>query len=149
MAGNLKLARLYFVLLAIVALGRWLQGVFDHPYEKGHHVFSIVILTHFSALYYGAFLRRWRGFSLPQAVVFAITIALVAQIVIFLLTAASYALGMQTYFNNPRALNSTEALPLLGALQNRLLGLVGNTLFTGISGALGWLFGGLLPNETT
>ena len=41
-----RLARPFFVMLAIVAVGRWLQGTaFGVPYEKGTHVFSIVTLT--------------------------------------------------------------------------------------------------------
>ena len=45
MAAKLKVAQLYLVLLGIVTLGRWLQGTFGVPYDRGHHVFSIVVLT--------------------------------------------------------------------------------------------------------
>ena len=45
MAEMLRMARLYFVLLAITAGGRWLMGAFDVPYEEGHYFFSISILT--------------------------------------------------------------------------------------------------------
>ena len=69
MSQHLRLARLYFLLLGIFTVARWLQGVFDAPYEKGHHIFSIVTLTALSALYYGAFTRRWRKYSLGQALV--------------------------------------------------------------------------------
>ena len=42
MAEILKLARLFFVLLGIFAVGRWILGVRRVPYEQGHHIFSIV-----------------------------------------------------------------------------------------------------------
>ena len=67
MAETLRVARLFFVLLVLVTTGRWLMGTFGVPYEKGHHVFSVVILTIFSCLYYGAFTRRWLDYRLIQA----------------------------------------------------------------------------------
>ena len=45
MAENLKLARLYLLLLAIFTVGRWLLGTFGVPYERSHYLFSIVIMT--------------------------------------------------------------------------------------------------------
>src|SRR3989442_7181904 len=64
MAENLKLARLYLLLLALFTVGRWLSGTFHVPYEKGTHVFSVVTLTGYAAVFYCAFCRRWRGFRL-------------------------------------------------------------------------------------
>ena len=41
-----RLARPYFVILAIVTVGRWAMGnVFHVPFEKGTSVLSIVTLT--------------------------------------------------------------------------------------------------------
>ena len=147
MAGNLRLARPYLVLLAVFAAGRWLQGVFKVPYEKGHHVFSILILTLMAAAFYGAFCRRWRGHRILQAVGLACTIGLISQLVILAATVLSYALGMETYFNHPRALNAETALPFGQAMTRRLGGLVVNTLTTGLSGAIGWVLGALLPEK--
>jgi hypothetical protein len=147
MAENLKLARLYFVMLAIVAAGRWtlsLQGV---PYAKGTDKLSIVIVTLFSSIFYGAFCRRWRGFKIMQAVILGATLGLTAQVVIFASTLVSYLLGLETYFNNPMALNSTAALPMASALVARIGGLVVNTILNGIAGALGWAMGALLPES--
>ena len=45
MAEYLRIGRLYFVLLAIFAVARFAQGAMGVPYDKAHHVFSIVILT--------------------------------------------------------------------------------------------------------
>ncbi len=151
MAENLRLLRFYFVLLGLVTLGRWLQGTFGVPYDRGHHVFSIVTLTAFSAIYYGAFMRRLRGYTLLQAVALAFLMGLVSQIVIFLLTVVSYALDMHTFFNHPRALNreNLESVPFALALQIRAGGLVGNSIFAGIAGAIGWALGALAPERSS
>jgi hypothetical protein len=140
-------ARLFFVLLAIVATGRWLMGTFDVPYAKGHHVFSIVILTIYASLLYGAFTRRWRDYRLIQAALLGVVMGLAAQVLILLLTVVSYALGLDTYYNNPTALNAAEALPFGKALGVRFGGLIGNSIGAGIVAALGWALGGLVPKR--
>ncbi len=147
MNENLKLARLYFLLLAIFTVGRWLQGTFGVPYENGHQVFSIVTLTALSSIYYGAFCRRWRNASILQAAVLGMTLGVASQIVIFLATMASYALGLQTYFNHRTALNSKIDLAMGEAFVRRLVGLVTNTLSASLGGALGWAMGALLPQD--
>ena len=53
MAQHLRLARLFWLLLAVFTIGRLLMS--RVPYDRGHHVFSLVTLTIFSAIYYGAF----------------------------------------------------------------------------------------------
>ena len=51
-----RLARPYFVMLAIVTIGRWLMGTaFGVPYEKGTSVLSIVTLTLFASIFSAAF----------------------------------------------------------------------------------------------
>ena len=148
MAQYLRLARLYFLLLALFTIGRWLMGTaFKQPYERGNPVFSIVTLTALAAIFYGAFCRRWRGFSAWQAAVMGFVMGLSSQIVIFLATVLSYALEIHTYFNNPIALNASGPLTLGQAVTTRLGGLVANPISAGIMGALGWAFGGLLPPE--
>jgi hypothetical protein len=147
MAATLRVARLFFVLLVLVATGRWLMGTFGVPYERGHHVFSIVILTVFSCLFYGAFTRRWLDYRLIQAVLLGVVMGLAGQILILALTAVSYALGLETYFNHPTALNSPEALSFGKAMGVRVSGLIGNSVGSGIAAALGWALGGLLPRS--
>jgi hypothetical protein len=149
---NLRLARLFFVLLAIFATGRWFMSL-KVPYERGNPVFSVLTLTVISGLYYAAFARRWRGYSIGQAVVLSMLLALSTQLVIFASTLASYAAGLQTYWNHPIALMGQEAglgqsVPLAQAMALRGFGLIFNTLVTGsIAGALGWALGGLLPRQ--
>ena len=110
MSETLRVARLFFVLLVLVVSGRWLMGTLQVPYEKGHHVFSVVILTAFSCLYYGAFTRRWLDYRLVHAGMLGVVMGLSGQILILLLTALSYALGLETYFNHPTALNAPGSL---------------------------------------
>jgi hypothetical protein len=147
---DLRLARPYFVLLVIFAVARFAQGLLGVPYAKGHQVFSIVILTVISCLYYGAFARRWRSYRLMHVIGLAVLLGATSQLVILGLTLVSYAFSLQTYFNHPTALN----LPDLGqpiafsqALVRRAGGLVGNSIFSGIAGAIGWTLGGLLPER--
>jgi hypothetical protein len=142
-----RLAVPYFVALGIVTVGRWVLGtVLRVPYEKGTHVFSIVILTLFASVLSGVFLRRRRGFRLGEAAGFGMFMALVSQIVVWLSTAASYALDVPSYFSHPMAINrQAEPIPFLAAMGFRAVGLVVNTLLNGIAGALGWALGALLP----
>jgi hypothetical protein len=147
MSEYLRLARLYLVLLAIFTVGRWVVGVRGVPYERGRDWFSIVILTAVSCLYYAAFARRWRGYKLFPAVGLAMTLAFISQVVILAATALSYALGIDTYFTHPTALNVEAPLPAGEALLRRLMGMVGNTITSGIIGGLGWALGGLLPEK--
>jgi len=142
-----RLARPYFVMLAIVTVGRWLMGtMFAVPYEKGTSVLSIVTLTLFASIFSAAYARGWLGWRLPQAAGFAMFLALVSQVVILLSTAASYGLGISSYFSEPMALNrQADPIGFGAAMGFRAGGLVVNTILNGIAGALGWALGGLLP----
>jgi hypothetical protein len=148
MARHLRILRLYFLLLALFTVFR-LGMVRLLPYEKGHQVFSLVTLTALSAIYYGAFSRRWLGYRVSQAALLGILIGLSTQIVIFVVTLASYSLGFQNYFTNPRALLGVNAPPdpiAFGpAMAMRAGGLFANTVTATIVACLGWAMGGLLP----
>jgi hypothetical protein len=142
-----RLARPYFVMLAIVTIGRWLMGTaFGVPYEKGTSILSIVTLTMFASIFSAVFARRWLGWRLPQAAGFAMFMAVVSQLVILLSTAVSYGFDIPSYFREPMALNrQTDPIGFLPAMGFRAGGLVVNTILNGITGALGWALGGLLP----
>jgi hypothetical protein len=142
--------RPFLVLLVVVAAGRWAQSLAGVPYEKGHHVFSTVILTIYAAVFATMFSRRCYGYRLLDAVVLAFLIGLSTQVVIVLSTLASYGLGLHTYWNHHVALNIPEAVdvPFMEAIGRRVGGLVGNSILSGIVGALGWTIGGLLPERT-
>ena len=149
MAENLRLARLYLLILAIVTVGRWSLGLRHVPYEQGTFMFSIVTTTLFASIFYAAFTRRWLGYRLLQAVALTMLLGLLGQVVIFLSTLASYALGIDSYFNNPMALTRQEAaVGFAQAMGIRVGGLVANTILNGIAGALGWAMGGVLPSSS-
>jgi hypothetical protein len=147
MAEYLRLARLYFLPLALVTIGRWTLGFQHVPYEKATDKLSIVILTLFASIFYGAFCRRWLNFRIGQALLMAMLLAFTSQVVILLSTVASYAMGLDTYFNHPVALNAPGPVPMGQAIGIRLGGLVVNTITSGIAGALGWAMGALLPQR--
>lgn len=150
MAEYLRLARFYLLLLAIVTIGRWTLGFQHVPYEKATDKLSIVILTLFASIFYGAFGRRWLNFRIGQALAMAMLLGFMSQVVILLSTVASYTLGIDSYFAHPLALNqkTAEATVSFGqAMGIRAFGLVVNTLMNGIAGAVGWAMGALLPQR--
>jgi hypothetical protein len=141
----LRLARLYMIVLAIFTVGRLATGFRGVPYEKGHAIFSLVTMTFLSCAFYGAFCRKWLDFSVTRAMGLGLTIGLLGQIVILTVTVLSYALHLDTYFVNPRALNATEALSFGAALGSRVGGLVVNGVMSAIAAAIGWVMGATLP----
>jgi hypothetical protein len=142
----LRVTRPYMVLLAVFTVGRLVLGFRGVPYDRGHHVFSIVILSLLSSLFYGGFCRKWRGYTVAQALAVGATIGLMSQLVIFVLTFLSYALHIDTYFVNPRALNATGPISFAAAMAGRLGGLVINTATHSVAAALGWVMGATLPD---
>jgi hypothetical protein len=153
MAEYWRLSRLYLVLLAIVTVGRWVLSLQHVPYEKATDKLSIVILTLFASIFYAAFCRRWLGFGIGRCAVLGVLFAVASQLVILLSTVASYAFGIDSYFNYPLALSRPVELgsaPVsLGlAVGIRLGGAVVNVLTSAIAGAIGWGLGSLLPRRT-
>jgi hypothetical protein len=142
----LRVTRPYMVLLAVFTVGRLVLGFTGVPYERGHHVFSIVILSLLSSMFYGGFCRKWRGYTVAQALAVGATIGVMSQLVIFLLTFLSYALHVDTYFVNPRALNAPGPISFAAAMAGRLGGLVINTATHSVAAALGWVVGATLPD---
>jgi hypothetical protein len=147
MADQLRLARLYWILLAIFTIGRWAMSLKHVPYDRGNPVFSLVTLTFLCAVIFAAFIRRWRGYGLLDAVILGAILGLSAQIVIFTSTAVSYLLGLETYFNHPIALNATAPQEMSAALKTRAGGLVGGPIFVAIAAAIGWVLGAVLPEK--
>jgi hypothetical protein len=142
----LRVARLYLVVLAIFTIGRLLTGFRGVPYEKGHHIFSLVTMSLLASIFYGAFCRKWRGYTVTRAMGLGLTIGIIGQSVILLMTVLSYALNVDTYFVNPRALNAIEKPPFGAALGGRVGGLVVNSVMTAIAAAIGWVLGAALPD---
>jgi hypothetical protein len=145
MSDVLRVARAYWVVLALFTIGRWAMS--SVPYEKGHHVLSIVTMTFMASAFFAACCRAWRGYPWGRAALLGLVFGLSAQIVIFLSTVASYLLGLETYFNHPRALNAPAALSLGEALRVRAGGLVAGPIANAVMASIGWLLGTLLPRD--
>jgi hypothetical protein len=145
MKEYLRVARLYMVVLAIFTVGRLAMGVRGVPYERGHHVFSLVTMSLITSALYGGFCRQWRGYGVAKAMGLGLTIGVLGQTVILVATVLSYALHADTYFVNPRALNSPVPLSFWAALLSRVGGLVINSAMNGLAAAIGWVMGVALP----
>ena len=145
--------KLYFIRLPILFVvlffvGRLALGAAGASYEVGNRLFSMVILQAHLALLWGAIGRRYRGYRVGESIQTAVTIVLVSQILIWTATAASYLVGINTFFNYPVAITgSTEPVSFGIAMAARAGGLVANCIAAAILGALGWSLGGLIPAE--
>jgi hypothetical protein len=149
MTDNFRLMRFYFWVLGLFTIGRWALSLAGVEYDKAHQVFSLVTLAFIASAHHAAFARAFEGYSLKRAVGLGMTIGLTTQVVIFLSTALSYGLGLQTYFNAPRALNRTEAVAFGGAMAIRAVGLLAGPIGNGIAAAIGWTLGAAFPRPRT
>jgi len=78
-----------------------------------------------ASAFYGAFCRRWRGYGVAKAMGLGLTIGVIGQVVILLATVVSYALHVNTYFVNPRALAGEHHRARVADVGERLRKLVG------------------------
>jgi hypothetical protein len=138
-----RLFRFYLVLLAIFTVGRWGLSLGHADYDKTNQVFSLVILTNLSAAYFGLMTRIFLNGSWKDAMMAGVKLAVASQIVIFLSTAISYALGLQTFFNYARALNVEAPIGMGEAMVRRLVTFVVNCILNGIIGAIGYGIAGV------
>ena len=145
MTDIIRLGRPYLILLVLTLAGRWVMGARGVSYERGHHVFGITAVTVLAAIFYGLFCRKWRGYRPLDAAAMGAALGLTAQMAVFVLTAVSYALELQTYFNHPAALGAAEPVPFERALVSRALGLLVGPVVDAVAGLLGWVLGALLP----
>jgi hypothetical protein len=148
MSDYIRFSRLPILLLVLFMGGRFVLGGRGIPYERGTWIFSMVVLSWLSAFYFAGFSRRMRGYKWYQGMLVGATIALSAQILIFLATLISYIFGAETYFNHPTALNVDEAVGMGQAMGIRVFGLIVNTIMASICGLLGWVGGKLIPESS-
>jgi hypothetical protein len=147
MGENLKLMRFYFWILAVFTVGRWGLSLGGVEYAKAHQVFSLVTLALIASAHHAAFARAFAGYSIGRALGLGALIGLTTQLVILVSTALSYMLGLETFFNNPAALNSSTSVAFGPAMLARTGGLVVNTIMNVIAAAIGWAMGGALPRR--
>jgi hypothetical protein len=145
----LRFVRLPFLLLLIFALGRFWLGLRGVPYApRGNAIFSVVVLTIVSSLYFGALSRRVGGFGWGGTVLVGLSIGLWAQILVFSLTLISYFGHFDSsYYLNPDALFGREGVEITTStiLQTRVGGLVVNSIIAIVAACLGRLLSGLAP----
>jgi len=145
MKDKLAFIRLPLFLVVLFFIGRLAMGAMGVSYDAANRVFSMVILQVHLAIIFGALGRSLRRYSIWGSITAVLLIVLVSQVLIWAATAFSYLAGVDTFFNNPTALNATEPLPFGAAMGARAGGLVANCIFGGILGAIGWLLGPLAP----
>jgi len=143
MGEKARLFCFYLVLLAIFTAGRWGLSLAHADYDKTNQIFSLVILTHISAAYFGLMTRVFLRGSWKDAVMTGVKLAVASEIVIFLSTAISYALGVQTFFNYPRALNVEAAIGIGAAMTRRFGTFLENCILNGLIGAIGYGIAGV------
>lgn len=143
--GYLRFLRLAFFLIFLITVGRLVLSATGVPYEKGTGVFSIIITIYYLSFLYGAFARKLKGYRPLQSMMLGAITGFGAELIILLLTLASFGFNTESYFNHPTALNLEAAASLGEAIPIRLLGVAAGTIMCGVLGLLGWLSGALLP----
>ena len=145
----LRFVRLPFLLLTLFAIGRFAVGANGVPYApRGNAIFSIIALTYVSSIYFGALSRKVGGFTWGGTVLVGYTIGLYAQILIFVATWLSFAMGIEnSYFRNPDALQQPlgTVVSMGVAMQTRLLGLVAGPIPVVVMAAIGRALSALAP----
>src|SRR5687768_16835854 len=92
----LRFVRLPLLLILIFAVGRFILGLRGVPYSpRGTSIFSVVVCTWISAIYFGALARRVGGFGWGGTALVGLTLGFFAQILIFSATLISYLAGLE------------------------------------------------------
>lgn len=146
----LHFIRLPLLMLLIFTVGRFVLGLNGVPYSpRGNAMFGIVMLTITSSIYWGALSKRVGHFGWVGTLLVGAGIGLSAQILIFLATALSYAMGLETYFTHWDALNVPEGAKVaMGeALQRRAGGLVVGPILAAVFACIGRLLSALAPGD--
>jgi hypothetical protein len=151
LAAAFRFIRLPMLLIAIFTIGRFCMGLLDKPFTpRNNAMFSVVVLTAITSIYYGALSKNVGNFSWLGTLMVGGAIGLVAQVFIFAATMISLAGGFNTYFVNWDAINVPEGtvINMANALPARLRGLVTGTLIAGVVACVGRLLAGLAPGST-
>ena len=146
----LRFVRLPMLLILIFAIGRFWFGYAGTPYTpRTNAIFSTVMLTIVSSLYWGALSKRVGWFGWAGTALAGVTLGLWNQILIFLFTALSYMMGIEgtSYYTNWDNLNIPEGTTLtMGeALRARAGGLIAGPIIGLVSAAIGRLLTFLAP----
>jgi hypothetical protein len=152
-ARVLRFVRLPLLLLLIFAVARFALGANGVPYApRGNAMFSIVGLTFVSSFYFGALSRRLGGFGWGGTALVGYSIGLWAQILIFVATWLSFAMGIESsYFRHWDALNVPEGtvITMTAALTARAGGVVVGPLIAIVPALIGRALSALAPEAAS
>jgi uncharacterized membrane protein len=151
LAKVLRFVRLPLLMVLIFAIGRFALGAAGVPYgTRSNSVFSVVVITLVSCIYWGALSKR-AGFGWGGTALVGASIGLWAQILVLLLTVISVAAGVTgSYYVNPETIprpegHENDPVTMGLVLGQRLIGLVVNTIIAVVEAFIGRLLGGLAP----
>jgi hypothetical protein len=142
-----------WLLLLLFSTFRFILGVRGMPYApRGNAMFSVVVLTIVSAIYWGALSKRVGRFTWVGTVLVGLSIGLFAQILVFFWTVVSFGAHLSSsYYLHPDALNLQDpATPVTWGLilGGRTGGLVVNSILAIVAACLGRLLAFLAPRPT-
>lgn len=146
----IRFVRLPLLLLLLFTIGRFTLGVAGVPYfPRGTAIFSIVVLSVISGLYFGALSGKVGGFGWGGALLAGAVIGFGGQILIFTATLISYLGDFDTYFRHWDALNVPEGtlVPMAQAMRARAGGLLVGPLFVVVAAAIGRCLSALAPER--
>ena len=146
----IRFVRLPLLLLVLFTIGRFTLGVAGVPYfPRGTAIFSIVVLSVISGLYFGALSGKVGGFGWGGALLAGAVIGFGAQLLIFTATLISYLGDFNTYFRHWDALNVPEGtlVPMAQAMRARAGGLLVGPLFVVVAAAIGRCLSALAPER--
>jgi hypothetical protein len=146
MSEKISFIKLPLILVLIYFIGRLVVGASGGTLETANSVFSMVILQVHIALLWGAVARRFMNYRLGETLIAIVMIIFFSQILIWGATAISDLAGIQTFFNDPRAVARVETpLSFSENMVQRAIGLVVNCIIGAVIGSIGYALGGLIP----
>jgi hypothetical protein len=143
----LRYVRLPLLLILLFAVFRFILGLRGVPYApRGNAMFSVVGLTFISAVYFGAMSRKVAGFGWLGTAITGLVLGLWSQILIFIATAISLAMHLNTYYVHWDALNLPEGTTatMAQAMTTRTGGLIIGSIICAILACLGRLLFSML-----
>ena len=148
MSDRINFIKLPLILVFIYFIGRLVVGAAGGSFEVANSLFSMVILQVHIALLWGAAARVFMGYTLKETVIAIVMIVLFSQILIWAATIISDLAGIQTFFNDPRAVARVETpLSFSENMMSRGFGLIVNCIVGAVVGSIGYALCGLVPQK--
>ncbi len=149
----IRFVRLGLLVLFVFAVGRLILGLAGVAYApRGNAIFSVVMQTIVTSLYFGALSKRVGGFSWSGTILTGATIGVWAQILVFTLTVVSFAAGLENSFYLTRdalGIQPPATIEWVPLLISRAVGFVVNTIIAIVFASIGRLLAPLAPSATS